>query len=74
MSRSSATASRAITRCPTAKSAPPCWRWVEFAGCNGRRWRALHEDETAETMVQVAAATMSEEAFIGGSPVSSHGP
>lgn len=37
---------------------------IEFAERNGRRWRDLDEDETVETMVQVAAGTMSEEAFI----------
>ncbi len=38
---------------------------IEFAERNGRRWRDLDEDETVETVVQVAAGTMSEEAFIG---------
>ncbi len=38
---------------------------IEFAERNGRRWRDLDEDETVETMVEVAAGTMSEEAFIG---------
>lgn len=38
---------------------------IEFAERNGRRWKDLNEDETVETMVQVAAGTMSEEAFIG---------
>lgn len=38
---------------------------IEFAERNGRSWRILDEDETVETMIQVAAGTMSEEAFIG---------
>ncbi|MGH3948960.1 MAG: type II toxin-antitoxin system death-on-curing family toxin [Pseudonocardiaceae bacterium] len=38
---------------------------IEFAERNGRRWKDLDEDETVETMVQVAAGTISEEAFIG---------
>jgi death-on-curing protein len=38
---------------------------IEFAERNGRRWRDLDEEETVETMVQVAAGTMSEEVFIG---------
>ncbi len=38
---------------------------IEFAERNGRRWRDLDEEETVETMVQVAAGTMSEQAFIG---------
>jgi death-on-curing protein len=38
---------------------------IEFAERNGRSWRILDEDETVETMIQVAAGTLSEEAFIG---------
>lgn len=38
---------------------------IEFAERNGRRWRDLDVDETVDMMVQVAAGTMSEEAFIG---------
>jgi death-on-curing protein len=38
---------------------------IEFAERNGRSWRILDEDETVETMIQVAAGTISEEAFIG---------
>lgn len=37
---------------------------IEFAERNGRGWKVFDEDETVETMVQVAAGTMSEEAFI----------
>lgn len=37
---------------------------IEFAERNGRSWKVLDEDETVETMVQVAAGSMSEEAFI----------
>lgn len=38
---------------------------IEFAERNGRRWRDLDEDETVDTMIRVAAGTMSEEAFGG---------
>jgi death on curing protein len=38
---------------------------IEFAERNGRRWRHLDENETVETMIQVAAGIMTETAFIG---------
>ena len=38
---------------------------IEFAERNGRAWRPLDEEETVETMVQVAAGTMTEKAFVG---------
>ena len=37
---------------------------IEFAERNGRRWRVLDEDDTVDTMVAVAAGTMSEESFV----------
>jgi death-on-curing protein len=37
---------------------------TEFAERNGRAWRPLDEDDTVDTMVQVAAGTMSEASFI----------
>jgi len=36
---------------------------IEFAERNGRSWKVLDEDETVETMVEVADGRMSEEAF-----------
>lgn len=36
---------------------------IEFAERNEHRWKVLDEDETVETMVAVAAGTMSEDAF-----------
>ena len=36
---------------------------IEFAERNERRWKVLDEEETVETMVAVAAGTMSEDAF-----------
>ena len=36
---------------------------IEFAERNGCRWRVLDEDDTVDTMVGVAAGTISEEAF-----------
>jgi len=37
---------------------------VEFVERNGRHWKPLDEDDVVETMVNVAAGTLSEEAFI----------
>lgn len=37
---------------------------VEFAERNGRRLPLLDEEDTVETMVKVAAGTMSEDAFV----------
>jgi death-on-curing protein len=37
---------------------------IEFAERNGRRWKLLDEDDTVETMVQVAAGTMNEQVFM----------
>lgn len=37
---------------------------IEFAERNRRVWRDLDEDDTVETMVNVAAGTMSEDAFV----------
>jgi death on curing protein len=37
---------------------------TEFVERNGRAWRPLDEDDTVDTMVQVAAGTMSEQSFI----------
>ena len=37
---------------------------IEFAERNGRRWRVLDEDDTVDTMVAVAAGTMSEESLV----------
>lgn len=38
---------------------------IEFAERNGRRWKPLDEDDTVDTMVRVAAGTMTEHAFTG---------
>lgn len=37
---------------------------IEFAERNGRQWKLLDEDDTVATMLQVAAGSMTEEAFI----------
>lgn len=37
---------------------------IEFAERNGHSWKILDEDDTVETMAQIAAGTISEEAFV----------
>jgi hypothetical protein len=37
---------------------------IDFAERNGHRWQILDEDDTVDTMVGVAAGTVSEEAFV----------
>jgi len=36
---------------------------IEFAERNGRRWKDLDENDTVDTMVNIAAGVMTEDAF-----------